>query len=484
MTALGPFADGFASWRRILGAVQEPEQQRQVFENAILEVASYVARGLDRSAAADELADMAASIGFDDVDEVQAQIGAAFAKVNGPERVPDDWSGYSGNGHTAPAAHYARRYQMLEQALIPKRAWLYGGHYIRQTVSATVAPGGWGKTTLQLYEAIEMVAAGLKVWYLSGEDPLVELDRRIAAHCSLHRLVLDDCPGQLFVDDKASFPLSIAKMSRRRELELQDADLLLFEAAIAHDAIDVVILDPFVGFHGVPENDNNAVDVVVKALVAIAGRVNCAIEISHHVRKGQGAGLRSEVTVDDARGGSAIIAAVRSARVLNRMSSAEAELAKVDANKKNFYVRVDIGKRNMAPPPEKATWYRLQSIELDNGDQVQALRLWEFPTVFDGVATVDTEYVREMVRVKDYRADSRSDEWLGIIVAKRLHLDVTNKSDIIKIQRLIGVWLRNGLFVKKEMRDEQRRLRMFYVAPTLPDNVVPSRRDEDDDRDE
>jgi hypothetical protein len=487
MTALGPFAAGFALWRRVLGAEQDAAAQREVFSNAVAEVASYVAHGLDRAVAADELADMATSIGFDDADAVQAEIAGAFAKVNGPDRVPDDWSDleqgpHAGNGHTAPAPHYARRYEVIDPALIAKRSWLYGGHYIRQTVSATVAPGGWGKTTLQLYEALEMVADGLRVWYLSGEDPLVELDRRIAAHCQLHQLALDDCGGQLFVDDRSSFPLAIATLSRRGDLEFNDADLLLFEAAIVHDQIDVVILDPFVGFHGVAENDNSSIDKVVKRLVAIAGRGNCAIEISHHVRKGQGGGLRLAVTVDDARGGSSIIDAVRSARVLNRMNSGEAELAKIEGNKKNFYVRVDIGKRNMAPPPEKATWYRLQSVELANGDNVQALRLWDFPAVFDGVALGDTDYIRELVRIRPYRADSRSDDWLGLAVAQRLHLDVTNKSDIIKIQRLIGVWLKNGVFVKKEMKDEQRRMRMFYAAPSLPDNVVPfQRRDDEDD---
>jgi hypothetical protein len=331
-----------------------------------------------------------------------------------------------------------------------------------------------------------MVAAGVRVWYLSGEDPLVELDRRIAAHCQLHRLELADCPGQLFVDDRATFPLSIATVSRGGQLVFNDADLLLFEAAIVHDQIDVAILDPFVGFHGVAENDNSSIDKVVKRLVAISGRVNSSIEIGHHVRKGQGGGVRLGVTVDDARGGSAIIDAVRSARVINRMSATEADLAKIDSSKKNYYVRVDLGKRNMAPPPEKATWYRLTSVELANGDQVQALRLWEFPSVFDNVAVEDTEYVRAMVRQKPYRADSRSPDWLGFVVAQRLHLDATNKSDIIKIQRLIGVWLNNGVFGKKEMKDEQRRSRTFYVTASTtppPDNVVPFPNGDDDDDD-
>jgi hypothetical protein len=117
VSGLGPYADGFALWRRILGAEQDAVAQREVFGNAILEVAGFVARGLDRAAAADELTDMATSIGFDDADAVQAEIAAAFAKINGPDRVPDDWSGveadqrpHTGNGQPSPPAYHPRRF--------------------------------------------------------------------------------------------------------------------------------------------------------------------------------------------------------------------------------------------------------------------------------------------------------------------------------------------------------------------------------------
>jgi AAA domain-containing protein len=471
---LGPFAQGFASWRRILGTVPQ-EAQLKIFGNAVEEVAGFVARGLDRAAAADELADMATSIGFDDPDAVQTIIAHAFANIEYVDVVPDQPA--PGNGQAEP--RHATRYVAPDPATIPKRAWLYGGHYIRQTASATVAPGGFGKTTLQLFEAIEMVKDGLRIWYLSGEDPRVELDRRIAAHCEQHKIALADLPGQLFVDDRATFPLQIAKSLRAGAIAFDETALAEFEHAIMLDQIDGVILDPFVSFHTVPENDNNGVDAVVKRLAQIASRTNSAIEISHHVRKASTAGaggFRPELTVDDARGGSAIINAVRSGRVINRMSSTEAEQAKVDPSKKNFYVRVDIGKRNMAPPPDKATWFCLVGVTLPNGDYVQALEPWTFPGLMDELSVEDTEHIRELVRQRNFRADPRSDQWLGIEVAKRMRFNPELPADIRKIQKIIGVWLRNGVFAKKEMREEDsRKKRMFYVAPDQPaepDNVV------------
>ena len=73
----------------ILGIV-EPNDRLTIFANAAAEVASYVAKGLDKVVAADELVDMAISCGLDNADAVQAAIADAF-KTN------------DSNGHDADA---------------------------------------------------------------------------------------------------------------------------------------------------------------------------------------------------------------------------------------------------------------------------------------------------------------------------------------------------------------------------------------------
>lgn len=91
MTAdtLGRFAEGFTGFRRMMANSPEPTRL-QVFMNAAKETASYVAKGLDRVAAADELTEIATSFGFDDRDAVQFIIGNAFQKIVEPDRVPDE----------------------------------------------------------------------------------------------------------------------------------------------------------------------------------------------------------------------------------------------------------------------------------------------------------------------------------------------------------------------------------------------------------
>ena len=125
-------------------------------------------------------------------------------------------------------------------------------------------------------------------------------------------------------------------------------------------------------------------DLLVKRLGEIAQRRQCCIELSHHVRKpsmGQ-----AEITVYDARGAGAIVNAVRSCRVLNQMSILEAQQAEIDAEQRGYFIRVDFGKRNMAPP-EKARWRKLVSVEIANGDNVQAIEPYDYPKVFSKLTT-------------------------------------------------------------------------------------------------
>src|SRR5262245_59633969 len=86
-----------------------------------------------------------------------------------------------------------RPFKAFDVATLPPRSWLYGKHYQRKTVSLTAGPGGMGKSSEDLVEAIAMATARsllgeqpgerLKCWYHNGEDNAQEIDRRIAAIC-------------------------------------------------------------------------------------------------------------------------------------------------------------------------------------------------------------------------------------------------------------------------------------------------------------
>jgi hypothetical protein len=454
----------FSSIGRSISLAEGFEAKLTAWRNGLHEALVYW-HGIERPDVIDECYRLAEAYGLVDAwgdEKIQHEL-AAEAEAAKPQQT--NGKDHAQEQQQAPAPRRPTFYIAPDEINIPKRAWLLGGHYIRQAATATVAPGGWGKTTLTLYEAITMVADGLAVWYLSGEDPKVEIDRRIAAHCRQHSIVLGELPGKLFVDDRSTFPMFIGKSARPASVTFDDASLTLFEQAIIETELDVVMLDPFVSFHSVPENDNGCVDAVVKRIAGIAQRTNSCIEISHHVRK-QMMGFNQSITVDDSRGGGAIINAVRSGRVINRMNGSEADQAHIDRDQRHFYMRVDKGKRNMAPP-DKAVWYELKNVELANGDHVQALAPWDFPKVLDEVSIDDTDWVRDLIRRKAYRVDSRSPRWLGLELAKRFKKNPNEKADCAWMNKLIGIWTIADPppFKKMELRDpEERKKRMFYVA--------------------
>jgi AAA domain len=462
---LGKYADGFNGFRRMMAAVP-PGSRLLLFQNACKEAAVYVGKGLDRALAADELTDIAVANGLEDTQTVQWCISQAFLHIE-EDRFPDDDDepepehkpNGKGNGKDHHPPPSATAYIFPDPELIPPRQWLYGGHYVRNAVTATVAPGGFGKTTLTLYELIAMAANGLRCWYISGEDPRVEIDRRIAAHCEQHKNKIDKrvVANNLFVDDKISFPLFIGQCQRNSVVKFDDLWLTLLESEIRNKKLDVVALDPFISFHSVPESDNGSIDQVVKRLFLIAQNTGCCIELSHHVRKAV-QGSQAELTVDDTRGGSAIVNAVRSCRVFNRMSANEAALAKVPQDKRTAYVRIDKGKRNMAPA-EKASWWHIVSVHLPNGDNVQAIEPYNFPSAFEGLSEVEVTWVQDFLKNGGpRRASSQSDDWLGHHIG--LHVgreDTHEKGGAIWANKIISQWIANKVFKKIAMRDPESR---------------------------
>ena len=150
----------------------------------------------------------------------------------------------------------------------------------------------------------------LRVWLWNGEDPIEELQRRVAA-CMMHYgLTREDVGDRLFVDTGRHMPIVLATAARdgARIAEPVVRDVI---RTIEENRIDVFQVDPFVSSHRVSENDNNAIDMVAKRWAYVADVTRCAVELVHHVRKLNGA----EVTVEDGRGAIALIAASRSARI-------------------------------------------------------------------------------------------------------------------------------------------------------------------------
>jgi hypothetical protein len=379
-----------------------------------------------------------------------------------------------GTGQSPPSAAspiIATPYIWTEPEKIPKRDFLYGRRLLRKFLTATVAPGGVGKSTLEITEALAMVScrpllgvrvdAPLKVWFYNLEDPAEEIARRIQATAKQYFLKRDDIGDRLFVSCGREQPLVIAETSPRSSSVICRPTVDSLVAQLIEHRIDVLIVDPFVSCHKVEENDNNAIDMVAKEWGRVADLANCAIELVHHTRKGE-----QEVTTESARGAKALTDACRFVRVVNRMSEDEAKKAGVDNHR--VYFRTYNDKANLAPPADKSDWFKLTSVDLGNGplpgaggDSVGVVTTWEWPDPLAGVTGRDFDKVAAVIRSGKWRADVQAKLWVGHAVAQAMRLDLDKKADKAKVKGLIEIWLKSGALIIVEGEDDKRNLRKF-----------------------
>jgi hypothetical protein len=363
---------------------------------------------------------------------------------------------------------------------IPKREFLFGRHYKRRDTGATIGGGGRGKTTLGTCEAIsqasgrdlmtgEALPEPLRVWVLNGEEDQEELDRRFAATCQRYGIREADLGGRLFVQSVRDNPWRIATVVKNVPT-INSEVVAHMTAFIKRHAIDVFMLDPFVSFHAVNESANSDMDLVIKqGLGAIASATNSAGEIFHHPGKPKPGQV--DTTVEDSRGASAIIWAVRSARVLNFMSSAEAVELGIGEDVRLRHVRIANGKANMGPVGS-ATWMRLEVENMPNGDTVACSTLWKPPDPFKGMTARDVEVGQKVAQGGAYRADSQSPLWFGYALAKHLKINVQHghnnkREDLARLKAIIKMWLTNSVLDTETREDEKRKKRRFIIPGTF-----------------
>jgi hypothetical protein len=183
-----------------------------------------------------------------------------------------------------------RPFEPFNLMTLPPRSWLYGKHYQRGTVSMTAAPGGFGKTTLDLVEMVAMTTGRnllgeqpeerVRGWIHNGEDTVDELNRRLGAICLHYGIPQEELKDWLFITTGTEVPLHVA--NGYRDLKLDRPLIERITEEIQRNRIDVATFDPLVTLHRVHERDTGAMDAVVRVFAGIADTTGCSVELSHH----------------------------------------------------------------------------------------------------------------------------------------------------------------------------------------------------------
>ena len=388
---------------------------------------------------------------------------------------------------------------------IPPREWLYGRAIIRRYISMVVAPGGTGKSALTMVEAVAMATgktllpgdnpvSPLRVWLHNAEDDRLELQRRLAAALQHHKLTLADLNNNLILSSGRDVPLCLARDGAHGpKIEQRSVDHIIEQSRRL--AVDVIMLDPLGALHTLPENSNEAMNLLMGALREIADKARVAIVLVHHTSKVASTNM-SAAGAGASRGASALVDAVRSSRQLGQMTEKEAGDFGVPLDQRWAFIRVDNGKANLAPA-EAARWVRLVGVSLNNGnvqypqgDTVQTVEDWTPPPQTLG-STADLINVQRAVSqaAAPPRWSDKSPDWVGYLVAEATGLDIgepasgqkgrdaNQNAARRKVVAMLNAWKRQAALTTIQQHDGRTGRTMEIVevgkAPAEPTQTDP-----------
>jgi hypothetical protein len=353
---------------------------------------------------------------------------------------------------------------------------------LRGYVSVLVAPGGVGKTGYAMGVALalttgrsiygEKIYQRVNVAVLNLEDPMDELERRLAALMIHHNIDRSEVEGRYFLYSSDDRPLSIAAISEDGYDIVHPDEQAIIREIRAHN-IGVLICDPFAESHELEENSNQQMIKAAAAWRRIARATGCAILLLHHVRKG----VASDI--DAARGAKALTDSARVGLLMAAMTEVEAEGFDIAVEERTRYVRLDDAKANMARRAGVARWFQLQTIELCNntpaypaGDRVAAIALWKPPSAFGELTILQCNEALDAIGRGPRQGvlftqtnTNKTNRWAGQVLVDLFGISVKRAATIV------AAWIKNGALEVREYDDsEQRKPRqgLFVVEVKRP----------------
>jgi len=352
-------------------------------------------------------------------------------------------------------------------ATIPRRPWAVPGYLMRGSVTVLSGQGAGGKSSLVVRWTVNLAAGEalgqfaptgpMRVVNYNTEDDRDEQQRRYSAALKasdhkpevLQRIIRcgPEDVGTLFERDTVTG--RITPTAAMEQLE---------ELCVTTEA-DVLFCDPLAELHNAEENDNTAMRAVVAAFRSLAKRLNIAVVILHHDRKGNSA----PGDMDRVRGASAISGAVRVMLTLTTMTEEEADKLGIPPDQRRRHFRIDGAKSNYAPTQD-AEWWRLAAYEIENGEQIAACMPWQAPSPWAGLQWEQINRIMAEIEAGPGRegalwmVDKKGAYWAGHVIMKHSTLNEKQAGVLLK------AWEANGALQHETFTNEKGNERNGYIV--------------------
>lgn len=285
----------------------------------------------------------------------------------------------------APAASPAPAFgNLIPLMALPARPWVYYDMLLRQEITSLLAPGGAGKSTLQLVVAIHL-ALGLDLWgyrnmtgrawksiVYDSEDSLGEMSSRVYAICTA--LNLDPVLAGsriILASGKTHAKLRLVNGGQNPTVNTEGAAWLV-QAASDPD-VAMVALNPLNKLHSANGNDNVQMTFVMETLEALAETCDVALFLAHHVSKPSGSTTRMAGNAYIGQGAATIVDSSRKAFTMVPPDDQDVSHFALTPQEKRMLVRLDDAKQNRTLGREEALWLKRVSVTLWNGEHVGSL---------------------------------------------------------------------------------------------------------------
>ena len=355
----------------------------------------------------------------------------------------------------------------FDPSTIPERAWQVTGLTMLGHMTLIVSPGAVGKSSFGIAAGVAVALGGNdmipghhdveqgNVLLINGEDDHHELNRRLAGVLREYEISPGQLAGKLFLQSFYGQSPRLATYDKREDTIHHGALVYKTKAFCLEHNIKLIIIDPLIGFHNAPENTNEAMEQVAAILRFLAKETGAALIVMHHTRK---TGSNSEAHAGDAesgRGAVALIWASRIAKTLARMSKDTARKMNLDWSIGLDLRRIDDAKANYARAAEGASWFRMKSTQIANGETVPV------PVAFDmsGLA-------KELEADKEENRRKVMDEQLsevGQVLVNGSKNGSGGQTDIgAQLETLLGVGRSTALSRLKALPEDEINAHRFY----------------------